>query len=564
MTRTSTPLLLAATLLAVAVPAQSTATLPVREITAFKDGHAFVLRSGALAPDANGRLVLDELPAPLLGTFWPSVSADHCRLRGVTAGRRLVAAEHAAAELRDLLAANRGASVTVREVDGVRYRAVIADVPKPPAGVVLLRTDETRSDSSAAIVATAGTRVVRLDRIVDVTFVAEPETNVAAEELRPQLVLDVSWTGERTATVPVDLAWVEHGFRWIPGYRVELGDGGKAELRLQATLVNDLLDVEDVTVHLVVGVPSFVAKGELDPIALQEAVAQTATRLDGYRTQQVFGNAYVSQIASNFAANAPAGDGATIADGDAGQKEQDLYVFTVEHVTLKKGERMVLPILAKTVAWTDVYTLDLPLEPPHESWHNFQHRPDELARLMAAPKVMHEVRLQNPGPAPFTTAPALVLQHGRVLAQGTMTYTPPGHGCDLELTTAIDLLVDRDDEETGRQHNAERWNDTSFLRVDLQGHVRIRNRRGEPVQVEIRRVVFGKLDEVLGDGKGRQLGLHDDDGAPRSARPSWRSYPWLWSWWAVAMNGIGEARWTVAIDPGKEADVCCTWHYFWN
>src|ERR1035441_3030967 len=81
--------------------------------------------------------------------------------------------------------------------------------------------------------------------------------------------------------------------------------------------------------------------------------------------------------------------------GDAG-KSEDLFVFTVSHVSLKRGERMVLPITEFTLPYKDVFTLELPFGPPPEvrgNLNNEQQR--ELARLFNAPKVMHKIRLIN-------------------------------------------------------------------------------------------------------------------------------------------------------------------------
>ena len=53
-------------------PLKALARLPVKEITVFKDGHAFVLHSGRMPTDAAGQVVLDYLPSPVIGTFWPN------------------------------------------------------------------------------------------------------------------------------------------------------------------------------------------------------------------------------------------------------------------------------------------------------------------------------------------------------------------------------------------------------------------------------------------------------------------------------------------------------------
>lgn len=53
----------------VQAPAPSGQGLPVREVTVFKDGHAYVLREKAVSGADSGAVVLDELPTPVLGTF---------------------------------------------------------------------------------------------------------------------------------------------------------------------------------------------------------------------------------------------------------------------------------------------------------------------------------------------------------------------------------------------------------------------------------------------------------------------------------------------------------------
>jgi len=47
-------------------------------------------------------------------------------------------------------------------------------------------------------------------------------------------------------------------------------------------------------------------------------------------------------------------------------KSEDLYLFQVKHVTLKKGQRMVLPVAEYAMKYKDVYTLDVPVTPPPE------------------------------------------------------------------------------------------------------------------------------------------------------------------------------------------------------
>ena len=49
---------------------EAPANMPVKEITIFKDGHAFVLHEGEMPTDTDGNVIIDNLPKPIIGTFW--------------------------------------------------------------------------------------------------------------------------------------------------------------------------------------------------------------------------------------------------------------------------------------------------------------------------------------------------------------------------------------------------------------------------------------------------------------------------------------------------------------
>ena len=90
-------------------PLAALARMPIKEITVFKDGHAFVLHEGTLPTDAAGNVVMDYLPTPVLGTFWPYSSNKDVKLAGVVAGQRRVVVEETALTLVQLLDGNAGA-----------------------------------------------------------------------------------------------------------------------------------------------------------------------------------------------------------------------------------------------------------------------------------------------------------------------------------------------------------------------------------------------------------------------------------------------------------------------
>src|SRR5262249_42744703 len=120
-----------------------------------------------------------------------------------------------------------------------------------------------------------GVKVINLERIQDITFPDTHKGKVSCEEFRNLLTLQLDWGQARpSAAANVGLFYLQRGFRWIPNYKLEIDGQGKAQVKLQATLINELTDLEDVSVNLVVGVPTFAFKDTIDPIALQQNLAQ--------------------------------------------------------------------------------------------------------------------------------------------------------------------------------------------------------------------------------------------------------------------------------------------------
>ncbi|MBA4187950.1 MAG: hypothetical protein C0467_08015 [Planctomycetaceae bacterium] len=562
-----------------AAPLGALAKMPVKEVTVFKDGHAYVVHQGTMPTD-NGNVLLDLLPTPVLGTFWPYSLDKKATLHSVTAGRRRVQVERTALTLRELIEANVGAEIVVTEGTKPGYPATIvrlltrsseeldATLP-PPAGdhlpikgnILLLKTVE-------------GTRAVPIEHITDVKFVGKYATKVSDEEIRNLLTMKLDWGGQPAAkTVEVGMAYVQKGIRWIPGYRIELDGKGKAVVKLQATLLNELTDLNDATVNFVVGVPSFYFKDTTDPIALSQAVAQLSPYFQtDASTQYALSNAMMTQVARGGEVRHAKGPrqpdvapdlGPEI--GGGGSQSEDLFVFTVKNVTLAKGQRMVLPVSQFTIEYKDVYTLDIPYAPPTELRRQVTDpRTAELVRLMTAPKVVHKIRLFNGNTQPLTTAPAMLLKEGKVLSQAMMTYTSKGEAVDLTLTTAVDVKVKKHDKEAKRTPNASSFNGDSFWRIDIGSSIELTNSSGKPIEVEVTRYVLGNVDKA-GDGAKAEMVnlLEDDDSFIGHTRPVWWGYYSWPSWWGH-FNGIGRVTWTAKLAAGQSSEQSYSWHYYWR
>ncbi len=549
------------------------AELPVKEATVFKDGHALLLRAGSLPVQDDGSVVLDRLPHPVLGTFWSFVDEEGASLQAVRAGRREVHVKRTALEIQDLLRANVGGTVALTDVEGNVYRGRILGFPtRSVEEEERTSTDEGPHLPARGKVVLLGTegdvRAMPISRIRDVVFRGGMKDEVEDAELRDRLTLSLSWKSPKKEAAAVGYVALEDGLRWIPSYRIDLLDGGRAHVRLQATIVNDLTALEDADLNLVIGVPTFAFEDTIDPIALQGAVAQVAGSLrQQSQIRQSLSNAIQSQSAG-WRADEPASSGAPPEVLGAGQNE-DLYVFHVAHVTVAKGERLVVPVADVTLPYADVYTLDVPFSPPPEVWpaiaqrvyQNDQAR--EQLRREAAPRVVHEARLHNDGPHPLTTAPALLFRNGRVLAQGMMTYTSVGNSVDIPITAAVDVHVKKTEHEDERTPDAERWNGDVYTRVDMAGTLALTNYRKEGVHLEVTRSLLGRATSATHDGDVQSVNALEDSGWTRWNAPVW--WPWYsWPYWWYHFNTVSQVHWELDLDAGASIDLGYAWSYYWR
>lgn len=544
------------------VSQSASAQIPVKEMVVFKDGHVYVIHEGEMSTDGRGNVVLDYLPAPILGTFWAYSATPQAKLQAVVAGQRRVSLKHTALTLREMLEANVGAKVVITDVAGPKYTGTIVAVPtrspeelestSPPntgdklpqkGNILLLETLE-------------GTRAMNLDRVLDVTFLSGYSTSVTNAEFRNLLTLHLNWGNRQPArSARVGMMYVQKGVRWIPQYRLVLDGKGSAKMFLQASLINELADFQNATVNLVIGVPSFAYKDTPDPIALQQTFAQLSQY---FRTDAgtALSNALMAQAPRAMeagyggAAPPPAPDlGPEVA---AAGTSEDLFVFTVKGVSLRKGERMTLPVSEYALKYRDVYTLHVspfgsaPGEPPQPAV-----RTAEVLSALAAPKVIHRIRLTNSTEHPFTTAPILLFNGDTVLAQDTMTYTPRGGTVDIAIGTAVNIPVKQTDRELKRTAKAITISGVDYTLVEMEGTLTVTNYSEKTVDLEVTRHVLGEVESATPEAE-----VSKTTGDSSFVLAEGRSYP------AGSLNPLSRVVWKLSLAPGKSTELKCQWRYY--
>ncbi|MBP8606303.1 MAG: hypothetical protein KBI46_10765 [Phycisphaerae bacterium] len=556
--------------------------LPVKEVTIFKDGHAYILHEGKMKTDSQGNIPLDSLPNPVMGTFWAYSAEPKAVLTSVVSSREELDAECTALTLEDLLKGNLSKNTLIKEItsnapwQGTVLR-ILEEKAFPPSSQIdpalnAYSYQPPQSQSREKIVllkAADGIRAIPISQIQSITFLDNPSDTVSRKEIKETMTLHLNWNGRAPAAeAAVGMAYVQRGIRWIPNYRVEIDGKGHAVLKLQATLINELADLNDVTAHLVIGVPNFAFKDTPDPISFQETAARLSSHFrPDASTAYALSNAIMSQMRSSAAerrATPAPGDGATDLGQEFEGKTEDLYVFSLEHLTLRKGQRMVLPVAELTLNYEDIYTVDIAYAPPLEMRRNFSSDQQlQLARLFHKPNAVHKIRLDNTSEYPLTIAPAAILKDGRMLAQGMTTYTAVGNKGDLELTTAVNIGVKKSDEQTNMIPNAVNWNGNNYSKIEMKGTIELTNFSDRSIKLQVRRSVLGNMDCADTEGIIKQLGNGYDGLVFEEGLPFWWSWC-SWPWWWYRFNTVGTAEWTVELSPKESKTLTCAWHYFWG
>jgi len=309
------------------------------------------------------------------------------------------------------------------------------------------------------------------------------------------------------------MASLRHGMTWIPEYTLRIIDEPTAELTLRGTLINEAEDLVRADVNFVVGVPHFVHTDYKAPIAVGEVIRSIGAAVAPQGLQQQIS----TRAGIAFDNNAIMGSPVTamdlpvsMADGEdqisattsslptlQSAASSDYTVYTRRDVTLRKGEKAIVTLFRKTIAYGHRY------------------------RWEAPERVRHYLVLRNDTGSAWTTGPALALSNGQPLGEDLLGYTPNGGECEYRVTTAVNVVHDLSEREIDRALKVHEPSRHRFLDlVTLEGRATVRNHEAVPIDVIITIPVAGK--PIFASAGGR---LHTDatrlELTQRAGRVSW-------------------------------------------
>ncbi len=465
----------------------------IQAVALFKNGLGFFTRTGEL-PAAPAEIEVGPLPAASHGTLWLGWSGA-TELDGLRARQTTGYESRVAGSIPELLEANVGKRARLEfgsefrsPVEGVLKAVPTAQRPTPPNPYMSVQPPPAAEATLVLVETEAG--VVAIDRraVERIVFLDEPQTTVADEHKRVLL------SGTLTAGPaggPLSVSYLAKGMTWAPSYLIDISDGEKAMLTAKAVVINEIEDIEGADMDLITGFPYLEFAEIISPLAKKTDLAGFLNALYRGGDAQYRGRAAtMAQVTMNVPMEhweeaAPMPDYGAPAQGTVAE---DLFYYPLEGVTLARGETGYYPLFSERVDYEHIYEWDIP---DYIDDNERYRRPEEIGPQV----VWHSLRLTNDTQMPWTTAPAEIVQEGRILGQGMLKYTARGGETLVKITQALGIKADEIELETARERNALVHRGSHYDLVTVRGTLTMRSHMDKPVTVKVTKLITGEMQE---------------------------------------------------------------------
>lgn len=538
-----------------AMCAESTVSGKTTSIAAFKNGLGFFIREGE-ATLKDGWAVTDVVPNAALGTYWIGSPKPEIMIERLISTQEEVFRTSPAVNISELIDANVGKKVRIQQGDKVIEGKLVSVAedrkldPNAPTYPVYTLVMQPQMGSYVTIETSTGTMVIDKYLIRQIEFEGGISTDHKITEKIKQFKFKVS--GAKGNKAPVTIGYMQKGISWSPAYMVDLLDDKNARITMQGLLMNDVEDINGTDVNFVVGYPNFVFSDQLSPLALTQSIndfVQGVERSDNrnYASNIMSQSASMSRSAygsggygggySGDSVSAPQTDfGYSTTKDTPGANEEDLFLYQMKDVNLKKGERAYYTVFSADVPYKHIYEW-LVRDTSGIDTNGYMSSQNRSDTPRPEDQVWHKLRLTNNSKYPWTTAPAMTMSKGNPLSQDTLNYAAKGSTGELKVTVATDISASKSEEEKSREMGALKTSNNTYNKVTSEGTLTIKNYKSQPVTVSVKKTLVGEVTGTSDDGKvtKQAQGIN-------------------------AVNPTSTINWEIPLKPGEEKKV--TYNYF--
>ena len=499
---------------------ETSAITKTKSIAAFKNGLGFFLREGE-AVLKDGWAMSEVVPSAALGTYWVGSPKSGVSIERLIATQDEETLTVPAITIQEMLKSNVGKKVKITGYDSKIIEGKIISVPddrKPdldrptyPVTTTLLPF----SQASLVLIETqTGTTAIGKSQIGQIEFEGTANTNFTSKEVVKRFRFKVSGAKDKA---PINIGYLQKGVSWSPAYLVELLDDKNARITMQGLLVNDVEDIDGAEVYFVVGYPNFMFADTQSPLTLTQSIADFVQGMGSMRRSDnsLFSQSaalnyatgyegdYVSSERTSSSGPAPA-FGYSAGKETPGAQEEDLFLYHMKDVSLKKGERAYYTIFTADVPYEHVYEWNVPDTSNVQSSGYVSNSQQNDQKKPIGEQVWHKLKLTNTSKFPWTTAPGMAMSNGQPLAQDTLSYTSKGAKGDLKLTVATDISAKKSESEKSREDKTSEMYGYRYTKVTSDGKLSIKNFKSKPVMVTVKKTLTGEVVSSSSDGKAEK------------------------------------------------------------
>lgn len=510
----------------VAEAAEKPVSMPVKieRVALFKNGLGYFTSAGLLPKKATS-VAIGQLPVPSFGTFWVGYDKD-VKLRSLVTAMEDVEESLPVQGIGQLLQQNVGRKVSIRtgvKEDGVIEGTVLKvgaephleeppnpyvmdnraafdqygrpvgmrGMPQPAPNIVMIKTAQ-------GVVTLNANSLVRADFDGDNIVTTAPVLR-----RRPGIRLELEKEADGRK---IGVTYLARGITWLPSYQIDLSDGKTAKFSAKALIVNEVTDLENVSIDLITGFPNIKFAELASPVAMAQNLADFLNAFGSGQNDRHAGrypNMMVQQQAMMYNTSVFAGNANVMpaySTAVEGTVSEDLFLYPLPGVTLKKGETACMPLFTAEMPFKHIYTWKIEdLLDENESYRN--RRDNERPDGKLAEEVWHSCRLSNSMKMPLTTAATEFVKDGQFVGQDVCYYTAPGAETTIRINRAMNVQAEQVEFEVARTRNAAQFYGSSYDLVKVSGEMKIRNRLDKPVNIEITKELSGEVLEKSPDAK---------------------------------------------------------------
>lgn len=525
----------------------STASLQIKHVSLYKNGLGF-FEAHVNLPNGKKMVEVGQIPVPSFGTFL-AVFPETLKIKNLIAFMKELEENVPARSIAHILSLNSGKKVVlysgVQKEEFISGTVLSEEVEQPiqaQPNPYLMNSRFTSSlfpspysvgpqDNVLLLKTASGTEIINPQMVNRVKF--ETEDIVCASKKKtkqPMLRMELEKAANNEQ---VKIRFLAKGISWIPNYSIDLTDSQTAKFIANAVIINEVADLENISLDLITGFPN-IRFGEVqDPIAMTQALREFLGSLarGGSSNNQQSPMMQQRMVMNTMPTGLATYDSQEASQNfpSSGKTSEDLFFYPVTNVSIKKNETAYIPMFSAMMPYRHVYTWKIPhvLEKNPHSGYSRPNGPEDTSE-----EVWHSCKLSNTLSMPLTTAATTFTSDGMFIGQDICFYTPPGFETTIPINKALNVVAEQAEYETERVRDASKFNGYSHDLVKVKGELKVRNHVGKKIHMVITKELEGEIKECKPSGKDVQpaQGLKQ-------------------------VNTRHILTWELDLDPGKEESV---------